>query len=149
LREIFFATRHAPCAHPPFRMGLKSLVWMSIFFRRSLILEQQSLPGSSWISRTRGKLLEGTQGKRGDRMSYGNFENDGGEKLPNQKELEKELSEYLSKKYGNRIKIISPFLFPRPRKSRPTAARERRRKATARCSTCSRNSSSTTWTASS
>ena len=36
-----------------------------------------------------------------------------GEKLPNQQELEKELSEYLSKKYGNRIKIISPFLFPK------------------------------------
>ena len=34
-------------------------------------------------------------------------------KLPNQQELEKELSEYLSKKYGNRIKIISPFLFPK------------------------------------
>ena len=38
---------------------------------------------------------------------------EGGEKLPNQKDLEKELSEYLSKKYGNRIKIISPFLFPK------------------------------------
>jgi endopeptidase Clp ATP-binding regulatory subunit ClpX len=36
----------------------------------------------------------------------------GGDKLPNQKELEKELSEYLSKKYGNRIKIISPFVYP-------------------------------------
>jgi endopeptidase Clp ATP-binding regulatory subunit ClpX len=36
-----------------------------------------------------------------------------GEKLPNQKELEKELSDYLSKKYGNRIKIISPFVYPR------------------------------------
>ncbi|MBW2029601.1 MAG: AAA family ATPase [Deltaproteobacteria bacterium] len=34
-------------------------------------------------------------------------------KLPNQKELEKELGEYLSKKYGDRIKIISPFLFPK------------------------------------
>ena len=34
-------------------------------------------------------------------------------KLPDQKELEKELSDYLSKKYGNRIKIISPFLFPK------------------------------------
>jgi len=34
-------------------------------------------------------------------------------KLPNQKELEKELSEYLSKKYGNRIKIISPFVYPK------------------------------------
>jgi ATP-dependent Clp protease ATP-binding subunit ClpX len=34
-------------------------------------------------------------------------------KLPDQKELEKELSDYLSKKYGNRIKIISPFIFPK------------------------------------
>ena len=34
-------------------------------------------------------------------------------KLPDQKELEKELSDYLSKKYGNRVKIISPFLFPK------------------------------------
>ncbi|RJR28874.1 MAG: AAA family ATPase [Desulfobacteraceae bacterium] len=46
-------------------------------------------------------------------MNYDDFENEGSEKLPNQKELEKELSEYLSKKYGNRIKIISPFLFPK------------------------------------
>ena len=37
----------------------------------------------------------------------------GSDKLPDQKELEKELSDYLSKKYGNRIKIISPFLFPK------------------------------------
>ena len=36
-----------------------------------------------------------------------------GEKLPNQKELEKELSDYLSKKYGNRVRIISPFIFPK------------------------------------
>jgi len=34
-------------------------------------------------------------------------------KVPSQHELEKELSEYLSKKYGNRVKIISPFVFPR------------------------------------
>ena len=34
-------------------------------------------------------------------------------KIPNQKELEKELSEYLSKKYGGRIKIISPLVFPK------------------------------------
>ena len=40
-------------------------------------------------------------------------EKDERDKLPNQKELEKELSDYLSKKYGNRIKIISPFLFPK------------------------------------
>lgn len=34
-------------------------------------------------------------------------------KVPSQHELEKELSDYLSKKYGNRVKIISPFVFPR------------------------------------
>jgi endopeptidase Clp ATP-binding regulatory subunit ClpX len=34
-------------------------------------------------------------------------------KVPSQHELEKELSEYLSKKYGSRVKIISPFVFPR------------------------------------
>jgi len=40
------------------------------------------------------------------------------QRIPNQKELEKELSEYLSKKYGDRIKIVSPLLFPQsdPRK---------------------------------
>jgi len=37
---------------------------------------------------------------------------DGG-KIPNQKELERELSEYLSKKYGNRVKVISPFVVPK------------------------------------
>jgi endopeptidase Clp ATP-binding regulatory subunit ClpX len=47
-------------------------------------------------------------------MDYDNVtENEESGKLPDQKELEKELSEYLSKKYGNRIKIISPFLFPK------------------------------------
>ncbi len=40
-------------------------------------------------------------------------EEESGGKLPNQKELEKELGDYLSKKYGDRIKIISPFLFPK------------------------------------
>lgn len=34
-------------------------------------------------------------------------------KIPNQQELEKELSEYLSKKYGNRVKIMSPLVFPK------------------------------------
>jgi len=34
-------------------------------------------------------------------------------KIPNQRELEKELSDYLTKKYGNRIKIISPFVIPK------------------------------------
>ena len=39
-------------------------------------------------------------------------ENDGG-RVPSQQELEKELSDYLSKKYGNRVKIISPFVVPK------------------------------------
>ncbi len=33
-------------------------------------------------------------------------------KVPDQDELEKELSEYLSKKYGYRIKVISPMMMP-------------------------------------
>ncbi len=44
--------------------------------------------------------------------SIDNTREEGG-KLPNQKELEKELSEYLSKKYGNRVKIISPLVYPK------------------------------------
>jgi ATP-dependent Clp protease ATP-binding subunit ClpX len=35
------------------------------------------------------------------------------QKLPTQKELERELGDYLSKKYGDRIKIITPFVFPK------------------------------------
>jgi len=38
--------------------------------------------------------------------------NDSG-KIPNQRELEKELSDYLTKKYGDRVKIISPFVVPK------------------------------------
>ena len=38
--------------------------------------------------------------------------NDGG-RVPSQQELEKELSDYLAKKYGNRVKIISPFVVPK------------------------------------
>jgi endopeptidase Clp ATP-binding regulatory subunit ClpX len=34
-------------------------------------------------------------------------------KIPDQKELEKELSDYLSKKYGGRIKIVSPLMLPK------------------------------------
>jgi len=34
------------------------------------------------------------------------------QKIPSQKELERELSDYLSKKYGDRIKIVSPLLYP-------------------------------------
>ena len=35
------------------------------------------------------------------------------QKIPNQKELERELSDYLAKKYGDRVKIVSPFLVPK------------------------------------
>jgi len=35
-------------------------------------------------------------------------------KVPDQKELEKELNEYLGKKYGDRIKLVVPMLFPKP-----------------------------------
>lgn len=47
-------------------------------------------------------------------------------KVPNQKELEKELSEYLSKKYGDRVKIISPFVFPQGQReeSEPSGSEE-------------------------
>ncbi|RLB18380.1 MAG: ATPase [Deltaproteobacteria bacterium] len=41
------------------------------------------------------------------------IESERASKIPNQKELEKELSDYLSKKYGNRVKVISPFVFPK------------------------------------
>ena len=49
-------------------------------------------------------------------------ENEKGGKIPNQKELEKELSEYLSKKYGNRVKVISPFVFPKTDEASPEDA---------------------------
>ena len=39
-----------------------------------------------------------------------NIEEKGAGKIPDQQELEKELGEYLSKKYGDRVKIISPFV---------------------------------------
>ena len=38
---------------------------------------------------------------------------DPGCKLPDQKELEKELNEYLGKKYGDRIRLVVPMLFPK------------------------------------
>ena len=38
-------------------------------------------------------------------------------KMPDQEELEKELSEYLSKKYGYRIKVVSPMLASQQKES--------------------------------
>jgi len=34
-------------------------------------------------------------------------------KVPNQKELEKELNDYLGKKYGDRVRLVVPLFFPR------------------------------------
>jgi ATP-dependent Clp protease ATP-binding subunit ClpX len=45
-------------------------------------------------------------------MNHSEFKAETDQKLPSQKELERELSEYLSKKYGDRVKIVSPFVFP-------------------------------------
>jgi len=45
-------------------------------------------------------------------------------RIPNQRELEKELSEYLTKKYGDRIKIISPFVVPKKEEA-PTDGRDK------------------------
>ena len=38
------------------------------------------------------------------------------DKIPDTKELEKELSEYLSKKYGNRITVLAPQVIAKPEK---------------------------------
>ena len=38
---------------------------------------------------------------------------DSDSKLPDQKELEKELNDYLGKKYGDRIRLVVPMLFPK------------------------------------
>jgi len=38
---------------------------------------------------------------------------DSDSKIPDQKELEKELNEYLGKKYGDRIRLVVPMLFPK------------------------------------
>jgi len=39
---------------------------------------------------------------------------DSDSKVPDQKELEKELNEYLGKKYGDRVRLVVPMLFPKP-----------------------------------
>jgi ATP-dependent Clp protease ATP-binding subunit ClpX len=41
-------------------------------------------------------------------------------KVPDQEELEKELSDYLSKKYGYRIKVISPMMMSQTKDAQPT-----------------------------
>ncbi|NIQ37267.1 MAG: AAA domain-containing protein [Proteobacteria bacterium] len=41
-----------------------------------------------------------------------------GGKIPDQKELEKELNDYLGKKYGDRVKLVVPMLFPKADRDR-------------------------------
>jgi endopeptidase Clp ATP-binding regulatory subunit ClpX len=55
-------------------------------------------------------------------------------KIPDQKELEKELNEYLGKKYGDRIRLVVPMLFPKAGTgdSRGKGKRESRRLERAR-----------------
>ena len=45
-------------------------------------------------------------------------------KVPDQKELEKELSDYLSKKYGSRIKVVSPLMLPKAAEESTEGERE-------------------------
>jgi endopeptidase Clp ATP-binding regulatory subunit ClpX len=46
------------------------------------------------------------------------------DKIPDQKELEKELSDYLTKKYGSRIKVISPYWVAKSAADAKKAGRE-------------------------
>ncbi|OQY41577.1 MAG: ATPase [Desulfobacteraceae bacterium 4572_87] len=48
-----------------------------------------------------------------EKINTGESEKKNAGKVPNQQELEKELGNYLSKKYGDRVKIISPFAIPK------------------------------------
>ncbi len=38
---------------------------------------------------------------------------DSDSKVPDQKELEKELNDYLGKKYGDRVRLVVPLFFPK------------------------------------
>jgi ATP-dependent Clp protease ATP-binding subunit ClpX len=44
---------------------------------------------------------------------------DSEDKIPDQKELEKELNDYLGKKYGDRIRLVVPMLFPKQQTEEP------------------------------
>ena len=46
------------------------------------------------------------------------------EKIPDPKELEKELSEYLTKKYGSRIKVLAPHWVAKPEKDDDTPGQD-------------------------
>ena len=42
------------------------------------------------------------------------------EKMPSPKKIEKEISEFLSKKFGDNVKIISPYALPKADRSGKT-----------------------------
>ncbi|MGV8074220.1 MAG: AAA family ATPase [Syntrophobacteraceae bacterium] len=48
---------------------------------------------------------------------------DDSQKIPDQEELEKELSDYLSKKYGYRIKVVSPMMMSQTREFQETQSK--------------------------
>ena len=50
------------------------------------------------------------------------------EKIPNPKEIEKEISEFLTKKFGNNVKIVSPAIFPQEETLDLTEGRSMKRK---------------------
>ncbi len=54
------------------------------------------------------KVLHTIESQKGETMS----EDDSDRPFPSQKALEKEISEYLAKKYGGRVKVISQMVFP-------------------------------------
>lgn len=56
------------------------------------------------------------------------------DKIPDQKELEKELNEYLSKKYGDRIKLGVSMLFPKPSSDETDLEGEEKEKKTSKIS---------------
>jgi endopeptidase Clp ATP-binding regulatory subunit ClpX len=54
-------------------------------------------------------------------------------KIPDQKELERELNEYLGKKYGDRVKLVVPMLFPKAERRKKKKGEEKTaEKSTAR-----------------
>jgi len=46
-------------------------------------------------------------------------------KLPDQETLEKELGDYLSKKYGCQVKVMSPMMMPQPNKADPVGTKNK------------------------
>ena len=51
------------------------------------------------------------------------------EKIPNPKELEKEIAEFLSKKFGDNVKIVSPVVMAQPRQSASDSGRSEKKRS--------------------